>query len=512
MDEIEKVKILDCTLRDGGYYTNWDFAPDLVDNYFSAMNKLPIDFIEIGLRNIDQEAYFGEFYFTPLSTLGKIKKITDKPIAVLINERDLDLERIKDLLDPCVGKINLVRLAVDPKNIKSAKSKAKVIQKMGFSVAFNVMYLSQWIKDEKFLKNLNGINEFVDYLYLVDSFGAVFPNDIRKVIRRIKEITNVKLGFHSHNNLELALANTLVAIEEGVYVVDSTISGMGRGAGNLKTELLLAVISKEKFVDFNEITNVLKEFNNLKLKHKWGTNLPYMIAGAQSIHQKQIMEWIGKKFYSFNSIIKALNHDNKHIHNKKYNRLQKTKSSRGLIIGGGVTIAQHIQAIKNYIIQNKDIVLIFSSSRYVGLFNAFKNDGYICLVGNEDERLGDIQLETKLNLKYILPPSPRELGTFIPEWVDENIFEIDKYTFMENSISSHCSTAIQSAISLGFKNIQIIGFDGYIEKQKSIKEDELSKENEYIFRCASENGFKITSLTPTLYRNINKRSIYKLID
>ena len=300
-----KLLILDCTIRDGGYYTNWDFSPQIIENYIKAMDILPIDFIEIGYRNLKQKNYFGEFFYTPINTIKQIQKITKKPLAIILNERDLELDHILNLLEPCKNKVSMVRMAIDPINVKEAKEKALVIKKMGFKVAFNVMYLSTWLKDKQFLKQLNKIEEIVDYFYMVDSFGAVFPNEVKKLIKEIKKRTSVKLGFHGHNNLELALANTLAAIEEGVSIVDSTVMGMGRGSGNLKTELLLSIISKENEINFNSLTKVLEDFNNLNKNYQWGTNLPYMIAGIHSIPQKQIMEWLGKKFYSFNNIIRA---------------------------------------------------------------------------------------------------------------------------------------------------------------------------------------------------------------
>ena len=151
------------------------------------------------------------------------------------------------------------------RQLPSAIQKAQVINKMGFEVAFNLMYLSEWAKDYKFLDQIIGIENYVDYLYMVDSFGAIYPNQLKPLITEIKKRTNVKLGFHGHNNLELAHANSLIALEEGVDIIDSTILGMGRGSGNLKTELFLSTLSK-KFginINFNSLSKVLEDFQNL---------------------------------------------------------------------------------------------------------------------------------------------------------------------------------------------------------------------------------------------------------
>ena len=106
----------------------------------------------------------------------------------------------------------------------------------------------------------------------------------------VRSKTNVKLGFHGHNNLEMALANTLTAIDEGIDIVDATITGMGRGAGNLKTELLLTVLNAKGVLDFpyNELSKTVDDFTELQSHYEWGTNLPYMVSGANSLPQKQV--------------------------------------------------------------------------------------------------------------------------------------------------------------------------------------------------------------------------------
>ena len=232
------MKILDCTIRDGGYYTNWDFSKETIKTYLQSINKLPIDFIEVGYRNPDLLGYFGEYYFLPSHTLKFIKRNSDKSIAIILNEKDIRVNMLPDLLGPCHGLVDLVRIAIDPKNFSRALDLAKEIKKMGLDVAFNVMYMSKWSEHPEMMQRLNELDGVVDYFYMVDSFGGVFPDNVRETIKSIRAKTDVKIGFHGHNNLEMALANTLAAIDEGVDIVDATITGMGRGAGNLKTELL----------------------------------------------------------------------------------------------------------------------------------------------------------------------------------------------------------------------------------------------------------------------------------
>jgi 4-hydroxy 2-oxovalerate aldolase len=508
-----KPKILDCTLRDGGYYTNWDFSSGVVKNYILAMENLPIDYIEIGYRNSSKDKYYGEFFYCPIFTIDYINQLTKTPLAIIIDERNVGIDDIQTLLSSCIDKIRMIRMAVDPKNISSAIQKAQVINKMGFEVAFNIMYLSEWVKDYKFLDQIIGIENYVDYFYMVDSYGAVYPNQLKPLIFEIKKRTKVKLGFHGHNNLELAHANSLIALEEGVDIIDSTILGMGRGSGNLKTELFLSTLSK-KFslnINFNSLSKVLEDFQNLKEDFQWGTNLPYMLAGIHSIPQKQIMEWLGKRFYSFNSIVSALNSKILKRETTPFKILSKKREyKKGLIIGGGYSITEHALAIKHFIKNHKDLILIFSSSRHLAYFNKVNNHQYICLVGNENERLSGFSKELN-NTNFVIPPSPREIGTFIPKGFNELTFELDQIGFTNKKIASHCSVSLQTVITLGLESVYIVGFDGYINQNKGSKEREVFNENEIIFHDAQKSGLQITSLTPTLYSNIDTQSIYSII-
>lgn len=306
-------KILDCTLRDGGYYTNWDFDDKAVDVYIQAMNALPIDYLELGYRNLPSAEYMGKFGYSPVSILKKIRKKCIKKLDVMLNEKSTRPEHLTELLSPIEGLVDMIRIAIDPKNFDRALVLAREVKNMGFEVGFNVMYMSTWLSVYKeFLEKLNLLNGVADLFCMVDSFGGVMPNDVRLITRVIKTKTSCPVGFHGHNNLQMGLINTLTAIEEGCEFVDATILGMGRGAGNLNMELLLTALNKQGLeVDFNVLGDVVEAFTPLLEKYQWGTNLPYMISGANSIPQKEVMDWVGNRTYSFNSIVRAL--DNRKI-------------------------------------------------------------------------------------------------------------------------------------------------------------------------------------------------------
>ena len=258
------MKILDCTLRDGGYYTNWDFDSKIVDVYIQAMNVLPIDYIELGYRSIPTKEYMGKFGYSPVSVLRHIKTTCIKKIAVMLNEKNTRPEDLDTLLVPIQGLVDMIRIAVDPNNFDRAVILAQSIKTLGFEVGFNTMYMSKWDDYEGFLSKLNKINKVADLFCMVDSFGGVSPEELKAIFQTVKQNTTCPVGFHGHNNLQLGLVNTLTAIECGIDYVDATILGMGRGAGNLNMELLLTYLNKGGLeVDFNVLGDVITAFQSL---------------------------------------------------------------------------------------------------------------------------------------------------------------------------------------------------------------------------------------------------------
>ena len=169
-------KILDCTLRDGGYYTNWDFNSETVDAYIQAMNVLPIDYLELGYRNNPTKEYMGKFGYCPVSVLKHIRQTCTKKLDVMLNEKSTKPEDLDLLLKPIVGLVDMIRIAIDPKNFDRAVVLAKAVKAMGFEVGFNVMYMSKWSTEyPEFLKKLTVLNGWCDLFCMVDSFGGVTP-------------------------------------------------------------------------------------------------------------------------------------------------------------------------------------------------------------------------------------------------------------------------------------------------------------------------------------------------
>lgn len=506
--------ILDCTFRDGGYYTDWDFDAGIVHTYLNGMNLLPIDYIELGYRNNPEKDYLGRFGYCPVYLLKQIRQISKKKLAVMLNEKSTRIEDLAQLTEPIKGLVDMVRIAVDPKNMLRAINLAKAIKQQGFEVAFNVMYMSKWEQYDGFYETIQGINGVVDILNLVDSFGGVMPNELTGIINKLRQVVTCKIGFHGHNNLQMGLYNTLTAIKCGVDSVDATILGMGRGAGNLNTELLLTYLNKDGLeVDFNALSEVITAFQPLYDTYKWGTQLPYMISGANSLPQKEVMALVTNRVYSFDSIVRGLQNKKDNVEdNAKYPILQGARYDNVIIIGGGETPISHLEGLTTFIRQLENVALVFATARHAGKFLDLKVPQYYCLVGREAKRLKANVSADQFNATCVLPPYPRKLGTDVPDYAEKASFELPEIEFSKAYQDSCTTLAIQTALNICKGNIYVVGYDGYPGSILSEKEVALSNENKTLLNDYEKfTGKKLVSLTPSLYPELEVKSLYQFI-
>jgi 4-hydroxy 2-oxovalerate aldolase len=508
------VEILDCTLRDGGYYTNWDFSNSLVERYIHCTNNLPIDYIEVGYRNPKLPGYHGKYFFCNLEVLRDIRNKSCKKISIMLNQKSISKDDVSSILKPVENYIDLVRIAVSPDKIEETILIAKEIKKFNVKLALNIMYASEWKEDKEFISGLSSLDELCEYIYFVDSYGSMFPADVKKVFEVFESITSKSTaGFHGHNNMEMSLSNTLVAIDNGAGIVDSTMTGMGRGAGNLSTELLLTVLNKKKNleVDFDSLSEIVSDFNVLKKEHAWGTSLPYMFSGANSFPQKKVMDWITKGLHSFGTIIKTLK--NGFIYEKKYEDFKPETYHQVLLVGGGKSVKDHASSILNFLKNNPKAVIIHASARNAKIFSKVDNKQLFCIAGNEGKRIESILDEIDIkNSSFILAPLPSEIEIYVPEKAFDKTYFLKQRSISKIYGKSHTGIAVQIALEVKAEDVFVVGYDGYEEKNLSIKELESFEENTEIFYNFGENkNISLISLTQTKYEPLVQDAVFNYL-
>ena len=248
---MHNVKILDCTLRDGGYYNNWDFSTNLSKNYLNVLSKTSVDVIEIGFRkpvnNIVSGSSglkkIGKFLISEDKFLSKLNIPKNKKISVMIDLSDYlgedGLENLKrNFIKSKNSVVNMVRIACNYNDKKKLGKVVKFLKSQDYIVCVNLMKFTI-LKNNQILSFFkSALNYGANYLYLADSFGNCLPGRIKNISKLVKKntIDMSILGFHSHDNTGNALNNTIAAIKEGFGIIDTSIMGMGRGAGNLKLE------------------------------------------------------------------------------------------------------------------------------------------------------------------------------------------------------------------------------------------------------------------------------------
>lgn len=285
-------KIVDCTIRDGGLVNNWDFSVEFVQNLYAGLNEAGVDYMEIGYKNspkllkgADQAGPWrflnDDFLREVIPQKGKTKLSALVDIG-RVDEDDI-LPREESLLD-------LIRVACYIKDVDKALELVQIFHDRGYETTINIMALSNVMENE-LLEAFEMIKDsVVDVVYIVDSYGSLDHNDFNYLVDKFKtHLPNKRLGVHTHNNMQLAFSNTLVAAENGVELLDASVYGMGRAAGNCPTELLVTHLKGTKY-KLRPVLDIIERFMiPLREKEEWGYLIPYMITGTLDEHPRSAM-------------------------------------------------------------------------------------------------------------------------------------------------------------------------------------------------------------------------------
>jgi 4-hydroxy 2-oxovalerate aldolase len=236
-----------------------------------------------------------------------------------------------------------------------------------------------------------------------------------------------------------------------------------------------------------------------------------MLSGANSLPQKEVMDWVTARYYSLNSIIRALDNQSQGVKdNEKFEVLVAPKVENVIIIGGGPSAKSHVQGVKEFIAENKNIAIIHASSKNAAEYVDIDVPQYFCLVGNEGHRMEQI-LEnlTDFQGKCVLPPFPRKMGTYVPQQIRNKCFELEQIQFIDKLSDSHTTLALQTASNLEPNNIFLIGYDGYLNSNLSTIERNLAEENASIFsKFIKATQLELISLSPSMYSELTVQSVY----
>lgn len=529
----KNINILDCTLRDGGYYNNWDFKFKDIQKYINSVASTEIRYVELGFRFLEKKKIRGLTAYTEDKLINKLKIPSNVNIGVMINVGDLlknnrsTLENCKKIFKNKNNKLRFVRLACHYEEIFLIKDVISWLKKNNFIVFVNLMQISE-IGKNKIIKACNFLKSTkVDIFYFADSLGSLMPKKTKNITQIIKKNFNRQIGIHAHDNLGYALQNSLNAYKNGANWIDSTITGMGRGPGNLRTEVILRYYNIFRFLNKKNINNsTLNFFLKLKKKYKWGKNNFYAFAARNRIHPTYIQKLLSDERYKKKDYYQILN-QLKNIDTRKYNPYKLINSSlflsrrpKGkiipreffkkrdfLIIGSGKSLNVNRYKIEKFIKIHKPFIICLNTVKLI-------NENLVDLrVACHPMRIiSDIKFHNSSKTKVALPFSmlTKKITKLIKKKRNQildyglminynsKIFIKKKYCIIPSPLAvGYCLSII---ISSGIKNKKIFfaGFDGFNESNSNIDEsDQIFKLFKKILK-----GKKLFSLTPTKYSSL----------
>ncbi len=285
-------KIVDCTIRDGGLVNNWDFSVEFVQDLYNNLNEAGVDYMEIGYKNSPKLLKGAE-------SAGPWRFLDDEFLREVIPHKGhtklsalVDIGRVdeNDILPRNESMLDLIRVACYIKDVDKALQLVETFHDRGYETTLNIMALSNVMENE-LIEAFELIKESkVDVVYIVDSYGSLDYKDFIYLVEKFKtHLPNKRLGVHTHNNMQLAFSNTLIAADNGVELLDASVYGMGRAAGNCPTELLVTHLKNTKYTLRPVLEMIDKHMIKLREKEEWGYIIPYMITGTLDEHPRSAM-------------------------------------------------------------------------------------------------------------------------------------------------------------------------------------------------------------------------------
>lgn len=530
------MKILDCTLRDGGYYNNWDFSPLVVDAYLKAMADAKIDYVELGLRNFTKQGFDGPFAYTTESFLNRLNLPLGPCYGVMVDAKtilsyeDGVQSAIESLfVDAKESKIELIRIAAHFHEVENCGDIVNILKAKGYKVGFNLMQAGG--KESKTLVEKSQIASgwgCLDVLYFADSLGNMDNSEVMRICNALKKGWKGKIGIHTHNNMGKGVSNTLTALDNGVTWLDATITGMGRGAGNAQTENLIASLESSKYNALPIYDLVIRHFETMQKKSGWGSNLLYFLGAKNNVHPTYIQNLLSDSHYGTEEVIGAIEYLSKiegtssydgDVFNSALNSRPSAKITSGntdlvelakgkniLIVAEGPGLIRYLDEIKSYIQERKPIVIAINAIN--SLPKSYVD--YYCILHNS-KFLSQKTLYRRLEKPFILPKHRFSEGE-IKEL--ENIKILDYGVEVDGDLIPNPSFAklpydLTAAYALCIAEVSkpnciyLVGFDGF-EKGDKRQEEMVDVFNRF---RAINSKIDVVSLTPTTYP-VLQSSIY----
>lgn len=533
-----ELTLLDCTLRDGGYYNNWNFSRTLIDEYLQAMSECGVDVVELGLRSLDNSCFKGACAFATDDFISSLSIPANLQVGIMINASellgDVSLPEALELLFPnpaANSPVRVVRIACHVHEFSAALEAVSWLKQRGFRIGFNLMQIAD--RSEEEIKSLasEAANHDIDVLYFADSMGSMTPEQTAEIIGWLRVGWAGPLGIHTHDNLGLALSNTLAAVDHGASWVDATITGMGRGPGNARTEELIIEVAeiRQQRINMIPVMQLLKQhFKPMQETYGWGTNPYYYLTGKYGIHPSYVQQMLDDARFSEEDILAVIDHLRleggkkfslktldaaRHFyHSEASGSWQPKKAFVGrevLILGTGQGVGMHRDALERYIRKQNPVVLALNtqSAIYPELIT-------YRLACHPVRLLADCHAHSRLPQPLITPFS------MLPDQVrlalkGKEILDFGLQVIPGRFDVSAAECVLPTSLVMGYalavatsgsaSRILLAGFDGFGADDPRTQE----VENLFVAYQQTRHALPLVAVTPSMY-SISSKSIYAL--
>lgn len=307
------IKVVDCTVRDGGLVNNFYFEDQFVKNLYHTNIDAGVDYMEFGYKSskdIFDIKKFGKWKFCDEASIREIVGDNDSDLKISVMADVGRTNYKKDIIKKEDSVIDMIRVATYINTIPAAVEMVNYCADMGYETCVNVMAISTSSEsDINIALELLGQSR-VDVIYLVDSYGSLYPEQTEKFAEQylnVAEKYNKQIGIHAHNNQQLAFANTIEVARMGVSYLDVTMNSLGRGAGNCSMELIMGFLKNPKY----KLQPVIEFVENdiMKLKEQgmvWGYDIPYMLTGSLNQHPRTAIQFISENKIDYANFYQTL--------------------------------------------------------------------------------------------------------------------------------------------------------------------------------------------------------------
>ena len=540
MSYSDKVVMLDCTLRDGGYYTNWHFDESLINDYLFAMSESGIDVVELGFRFLDVSGFRGALAYSRDDYIAGLKLPKGLALGVMINASDLygakSSKEVVDRLFPNTAAdsvVSVVRIASHFHELERCLEAVEYLSDMGFQVGINLMQVALRTDDELRDFAARASKTSASVLYVADSTGSLNEARVEHIMKVLSVGWSGDTGLHAHDNMGLALSNTSIAITAGATWVDSTVTGMGRGPGNTRTEELLVLLDSTPDIETRLAPLVLlisNWFGPSKAKFGWGSNLFYYLSGVNGIHPTFVQEMLADSRYSETDILAVLKflkgkdaskyspddlleaknfYSDTPIHGS-WHPTDIVKQREVVILGPGLIKSSDKAALSQFIKSKAPVVLALNS--HATIEESLIDARVVC---HPIRILADLQAYKRFDTPLVMPVSA------MPSILQDQLAELccfdfglsikkDTFRCMPTGCQIHSPLALGYAIAVGIaggaQTLYLAGFEGYE------KGDVRNQDVEHILDLAKSrnSNCNLVFTTPTNFKGVEGASIYAL--